>query len=205
MPMRDFHIKIIRVDSPISSLTGSTNCIVIWRKGVAVVVDPGGKGAKIASFLRRKNLTVGAYWLTHAHPDHVGGLSDLIGRFPAQIRYHKNDGAWLRACLPFLRIRKSSLFKPFGSIRRISCSGAVANVLISPGHSRGSVCYWFRDEGILLSGDTLMHGCVGATIWPGGNSRELEKSLRKVSVRVPAKTRVFPGHGRVTTIGAERD
>lgn len=64
-------IKKIPVKSFISGLTGETNCFVIWKKSLAVVVDPGGESEKISRFLRRNKLEVGAYWLTHAHPDHV--------------------------------------------------------------------------------------------------------------------------------------
>lgn len=60
----------------------TTNCIVVCRGGAAVVIDPGGEGKKIARFLERKKLTVGEYWLTHGHPDHVGGLSELPDVFP---------------------------------------------------------------------------------------------------------------------------
>ena len=185
-----------------SALTNVTNSIVIWKNGSVVVVDPGGEGTKISRFLKRNKLKVGEYWLTHAHPDHVGGLSKLLDEFPAPVRYHSADSRWIKFSFPNSRIRKE-WFRPFGAIRRIACGEIAAKVILTPGHSRGGVCYWFDELGILLSGDTLMRGYVGATCFPGGNSDELNASLRKICRRVPGSTKIFPGHGSTTTVDAE--
>lgn len=201
--VKRLHVKIISVNSAISTMTGPTNCVVVWRKGVAVVVDPGGEGAKIARFLRRMKLTVGAYWLTHGHPDHVGGLPQLLEEFPAPVKYHKADSGWIKVSLPLLSLRRSEWFDPYGAIRKIVCGDIVAKVIMTPGHSHGSVCYWLDEAGVLLSGDTLMQGCVGATIYPGGDSAELANSLRKIFNRIPVDVKVLPGHGVCTMIGAE--
>lgn len=196
--------KVIPVDSSISCFTGSTNCILLWRKGRVVVVDPGGDGGKIVRLLKRKKLTVESYWLTHAHPDHVDGLAELLDAYPAPIRYHHNDGSWMKLSCPLLYHRKRKLFQPFRRRSEIRSGDIVAKVIPTPGHTRGSVCYWLEKESVLITGDTVMNGCVGATIYAGGNTDELTTSIRRLFRCVPEDTVVLPGHGAFTTIGKER-
>lgn len=201
-------IKIIPVDfiSPDSFISrwvmefDSTNCIVIWRKDVAVVVDPGGEAAKIVRFLKLRKLTVGAYWLTHAHPDHTRALPELLKEFPAPVRYHCADSGCRKTSHPCLSIRKSKWFHPFGDIRKIACGDIVAKVILTPGHTKGGVCYLQEDLGVLLTGDT----CAESETCFGGNEKDLRNSLRRVSRRVADEIKVVPGHGEMTTIGRER-
>ena len=201
-------MKIIPVDfiSPDSFISRrvmgfeSTNCIVIWRKNVAVVVDPGGEAAKIVRFLKRRKLTVGAYWLTHAHPDHTGGLPALLKELPAPVRYHCADSGCSKIFHPCLSLHKSKWFRPFGAIRKVSCDDIVAKVILTPGHTKGGVCYLLEDLGVLLTGDT----CAESETCFGGNEKDLRNSLRRVSRRVADEIKVVPGHGEITTIGGER-
>ena len=202
MKQRGIEIESIPVKSSLSLFTGATNSIVVWKNGSAVVVDPGGEAEKISRFLKRNKLVVGEYWLTHAHPDHVGGLSKLLEEFPAPVRYHSADSLWMTVSFPSSLFRKEWL-RPFGAIRRIACGEIAAKVILTPGHSHGSVCYWFDELGVLLSGDTLMRGCEGATCFPGGDADELKASIRKVFRKVPNDTNIFPGHGRATVVADE--
>ena len=197
-------IKKIAVKSFISGFTGETNCFVIWKKGLAVVVDPGGEAEKILRFLKHNKLEVGAYWLTHGHPDHVGGLSKLLDDFSAPVRYNRADSLWVKSSLPLISITQKKWFRPFGAIRKIACVDIVAKVILTPGHSSGSVCYWFDELDVLLTGDTIVRGGEGVTCFPGGNPEELRASLRKVFRKVPPKTKILPGHGRATTVGREQ-
>ncbi len=202
--MNGLQFEVFSVDSAISSFTGPTNCILLWRKGKAVVVDPGGDGGRIVRFLKRKKLTVEAYWLTHAHPDHVDGLAELLDAYPAPIRYHHNDGNWMKLSCPLLYHRKRKLFQPFRRGAEIKSGEIVAKVIPAPGHTRGSVCYWLEKESVLITGDTIMNGCVGATIYPGGDTDALTTSIRRIFCCVPEDTVVLAGHGASTTLSKER-
>ena len=77
-------------------------------------------------------------------------------------------------------------------------------VLYTPGHSPGHVCYYCREEGVLLSGDLLFAGSVGRTDLPGGSATLLQRSLKEKLMILPDTTKVWPGHGPDTTIGVER-
>jgi glyoxylase-like metal-dependent hydrolase (beta-lactamase superfamily II) len=79
-----------------------------------------------------------------------------------------------------------------------------AKVLYTPGHSRGSVCLYFADQKLLLSGDTLFAGSVGRTDLPGGDSSQIIQSIHAKLLPLPDDTTVIPGHGPGTTIGEER-
>ena len=181
----------------------STNCIVIWQKDVAVVVDPGGGSEEIVRFLKRRKLTVGAYWLTHAHPDHIGGLPGLLKEFPAPVRYHRADSVWLKV----FKVRHPIMSKqlcPFVNVKKVECGGIVAKVILTPGHTKGGVCYLLENLGVLLSGDTLFgHGVLSETRW-GGNAKDLRTSLQRLFRSVADEVKVVPGHWETTTIGMER-
>ena len=74
----------------------------------------------------------------------------------------------------------------------------------TPGHTKGSCCYYLKEEGVLFSGDTLFCGSVGRTDFPGGSAHEIRESLHKLLNVLPDDTDVYPGHDTSTTIGYEK-
>ena len=74
----------------------------------------------------------------------------------------------------------------------------------TPGHTKGSCCYYIQEEGVLFSGDTLFCGSVGRTDFPGGSAREIRESLHRLLNALPDDTEVYPGHDMSTTIGYEK-
>ena len=82
--------------------------------------------------------------------------------------------------------------------------GTEMTALLTPGHTVGGGCYYFPEEGIVFSGDTLFAGSVGRTDFPGGNMRQLLASIQEKLMTLPDDTVVYPGHGPATTIGEER-
>ena len=83
-------------------------------------------------------------------------------------------------------------------------AGFSIQMLHTPGHTKGSCCYYIKEEGILFSGDTLFCGSVGRTDFPGGSTAEIVRSLHKLLEALPEETDVYPGHDAATTIGYEK-
>jgi len=186
------------------------NCYVVAGPGrEAVVIDPGADAAEIASFLRRGGLRVAAYALTHGHVDHISALADLHDAFPAPVALHEKDAAWAfleaNALPPFYAAprRPDAEWRAVADGQRWKDAGVECEVLATPGHSPGGVCYLFPEAGALFSGDTLFAGSIGRTDIPGADARALATSLARLC-RLPGRTRVYPGHGPSTTLASER-
>lgn len=186
------------------------NCYVVSTgTGQALVIDPGDDAGQVAATLRQNKLTVAAYLITHGHMDHVGGLAELNRLFPAPVVMHSDDAKWAfseaNQMLPYYETPEHP-----GKIDRHTRDdewhgdgGLRYQILSTPGHSPGCVCYYFAAEKTLFTGDTLFSGSVGRTDLQGSDERLMEKSLRRL-MQLPDDTIVYPGHGPQTTIGREK-
>ncbi|MFO7724276.1 MAG: MBL fold metallo-hydrolase [Oceanipulchritudo sp.] len=87
--------------------------------------------------------------------------------------------------------------------RGITIAGHRVEVRHVPGHSAGSILYWFVDDGFAISGDALFKGSIGRTDFPGCSFEQLAESIREQIYTLPDETRIHPGHGDETTVGVE--
>ena len=129
-------------------------------------------------------------------------IPGIKARFPdAPVYVHPSDEVMFGH--PFNRLPPEypSFPKPAGVVD--ARKFPLAEVIETPGHTHGGVCYYFKEDGILLSGDTLFAGSVGRTDFPGGSMTMLVESLKKLKA-LPDDTKVIPGHGPSTTIGEEK-
>jgi hydroxyacylglutathione hydrolase len=189
----------------------ASNCHIVVRAGSrrALVVDPGDDAPAIQAHLRARGLTVAAYLVTHGHMDHVAALAAMAHAFPAPIGMHPADARWAftpRNSMP--PYYDTPIAPP--SIERSWAEGAswcddelTYRILELPGHSPGSVGFWFEELGLIFPGDVLFAGAVGRTDLAGGHAPHLARSLQRLML-LPDATRVFPGHGDDTTIGQEK-
>lgn len=188
------------------------NCTILADETTrdCLVIDPGGNMDTILPFIREHDLKVRMAVHTHAHLDHIGGTRGLKEATAAQIWLHKGD-AWLYENLPM----QCMLFgwdptpplpvdEWYEHGQTLKAGGIALDVIHTPGHSPGSVCFHLKDAGLLFSGDTLFQRSIGRTDLWGGNHQEILDSIRGRLMNLDDRVKVVPGHGPATTIGLER-
>lgn len=185
-----------------------TNCYILVNAGNAAVIDPGGDAEVIMMTLAQENAQATLIVLTHGHADHVAGAMDLRRRTNAPILIHEYDLPYLRATddemAIYLGLQESII--PTGYLAEgqpVTLAGVEFAVIETPGHTPGSCCLYSAEQACLLSGDTLFASSIGRSDLTGGDRLALANSLNRLK-ELPIETKVYPGHGSATTIGAER-
>lgn len=169
-------------------------------KGIAPAVATGENRAPI------EGITLKYIFLTHGHFDHVAGIRpnpDL------KVYMHKNDLNWLNNVnlympmmgMPEITIPKIDVFVEDNDI--IKFGNTEIKVLHTPGHTQGGVCYYA--DGKLFSGDTIFRESVGRCDLEGGNFDQIVESIKTKIYTLPDDTVIYPGHGKPTTVGWEKE
>ena len=188
------------------------NCLILGCESTreAWVVDPGDEADRILQVLNKHGLRLKTILHTHAHLDHLGATHQLQSVTGASVALHSDD-LYLNNNLPMqaevLGLPVPATPQIDHSLKdeeRLKLGSLETQVIHTPGHTPGSVCFFLPGEDeILLTGDTLFSGGIGRTDLWGGSHRDILRSLdRLMSFR--DETEVFPGHGPPTTILKER-
>jgi hydroxyacylglutathione hydrolase len=192
----------------------SCNCMVVAcpATGDAAVVDPGGDAEDILAEVAAMGVSVKLLLHTHAHWDHILATEEVAAATGAEILLHRDDRE-LYENLPaqgrmfgFRAARPPAVSRWLVDGEKLAIGTLSAEVIATPGHTPGSVGFYFATPApLLLAGDTLFADGVGRTDFPGGSFEALELSVRDRLYVLPGDTRVIPGHGPETTIGHERE
>jgi glyoxylase-like metal-dependent hydrolase (beta-lactamase superfamily II) len=202
---------MIRETFPVGML--GCNCSILGDEASreAIVIDPGYDIPLILELLTKHKLTVKKILVTHAHIDHIASAQRLKEITGAPILYNQADlplVAMMEVQAGWLGVPVPTVLPPDHSPadgEAIDVGGLSGDILYTPGHSEGSLCLYLPEEHLLLAGDTLFAGGVGRTDLPGGNTKKLLASIHDRLLTLADDTVVVPGHGAMTTIGAERD
>lgn len=197
---------------PLGSI--QTNCYIVENPDRSCLVfDPGGDAKKLINLLNTRGLKPAAILLTHAHFDHIGAVDVVRETYKIPVYVHKQEEKWLGDPAlngsQFFPIIEPIKVNPADHIINDEGTLKIADFIMSvyhtPGHSPGSVSYYFEKEGVVISGDALFQGSIGRTDLAGGNHSQLLKSIHDKLLTLPEDTYVLSGHGPVTTITNEMD
>jgi glyoxylase-like metal-dependent hydrolase (beta-lactamase superfamily II) len=189
------------------------NCSVFGDEGSgeALVIDPGDEIEQILAIVARHGLRVTGIVVTHAHIDHIGGAQKLKAATGAPLYLNPDDlglyehldmqALWLGIQTP----QRGEIDVPVEEGDRLRVGVTNFEILHTPGHTPGSISLWIPAENKLVSGDTLFSDSIGRTDLPGGDPRQILRSIRDKYFPLPDETLVIPGHGPITTLGREKE
>ncbi len=188
-----------------------TNCYLVGCEETqeGVIIDPGGHPQRILAEVERHGLSIKYVLNTHGHFDHTDANRAIVEATGACLALHPLDLPLLQASggaalfglqadpspAPDLELHDGDELE-VGKLR--------FQVLHTPGHTPGHVCFYEATEGVLFDGDVLFYRGVGRTDLPGGSWQQLMDSIQRVLFGLPHETVVYSGHGPATTLGDEK-
>lgn len=195
---------------PVGPLKANCYLIGCEKTGDAAVIDAGGDADLILDRAKVLGLKIRYLLNTHGHFDHVGANRAVRDATGAELRIHERE--------VFFSSSAASAGREFGvetedspapdcflvDGMQIRIGHYLLAVIHTPGHSLGGCCFWCEGEKVVFTGDTLFNGAIGRVDLPGGSLLTLHCSIRARLFVLDDHTRVYPGHGAISTIGRER-
>ncbi len=191
------------------------NTYILWDDTLqCVIVDAGCACVKeesaIVDFIAQHNLTPTMLLNTHGHFDHTMGVEHMRNRFSIPFAMHSADEYLLQVGVKSgamfgiaVEAMPESIDCDLKELPQVKFGNTVLQVLHTPGHTPGGVCFFNAEDKILLTGDTLFRESIGRTDLPGGDYSALMQSLLTKIVVLGDEVKVYPGHEQSTDIGHE--
>jgi hydroxyacylglutathione hydrolase len=180
----------------------------------AIIIDPGcyfsAEQETLKNFIKDKGLVPVQLLNTHCHLDHVFGNKWVHDTYGLELYLHEGEQNMLQLAplsgekwgLPFENYTGPLHFLTEGG--KIKLGDDILSIILAPGHSPASLCFYCEKQQFLIGGDVLFRKSIGRTDLPAGNHAQLLKSIRENLFMLPDDVVVYPGHGISTTIGHEK-
>ncbi len=195
------------ISLPIGLVNSNIYLVYDEEQRAGIIVDTGGDHQLVTQEIEQRQLNIHYILNTHGHFDHIIANAPLKATYAVPLGIHPADrkllliggGATLLG-LAYIPSPPPELELTDGLTLQVG--GWELQVIHTPGHTPGSVCFYLPEERALLTGDTLFAGSVGLTDLPGGSARQLTSSLRRL-LELPPETVIYPGHGPCSTLARE--
>ncbi len=200
----------VKVDYRVLGMV-STNVYFVCNEETkeTVIVDPADNTSAIVAQIEAKGYVPKAVFLTHGHFDHIMATKEICEKYGIKCYSYVEEAdlaadANLNLSTSFMGPFTLKVDEVLSDGQEFRVGGMDFKVIHTPGHTKGSCCYYLAAERILISGDTLFNESVGRTDFPTGSAGTLLASIRDRLFVLPDDTQVYPGHGEATTIGYEK-
>lgn len=199
------------VIAPVTPL--QQNCTIVWctKTNKAAIIDPGGEVPRLLKAIADQGLTLEKIWITHGHLDHAGGAAALQEATGVPIEGpHPDDKFWIdeiatsgaRWGMPDARVFTPDRWLGDGDV--VTVGETEFEVIHCPGHTPGHVIFFHRQANFAQVGDVLFKGSIGRTDFPKGNFEDLIAAITQKLWPLGDAVQFVPGHGPMSTFGAER-
>lgn len=195
----------------LSSGVYGANCYIVASENTkdGIVIDPADNTEGLLELIKNKDLNIKYIILTHGHGDHIGGIKELKESTNSEILIHKEDKEMLEnkelnlsSQMPMVTVEiKPDKVLEDGEI--IDFGSLKAEIIHTPGHTKGCIC--IKIDNNIFTGDTLFKGSIGRTDLYGGSYESIISSIKDKLMAYDDETKVYPGHGPMSTIGYERN
>lgn len=179
-----------------------------------IIIDPGcyteNERKQLKTFIKNNDLKPVALLNTHCHLDHICGNAFVANEYKLKLEAHKGEKVVLEASVAHGQMY-GFVFEPSPAISKyidegdtIKFGNSELEILLTPGHSPASICFYSKKDGFVIGGDVLFFMSIGRTDLPGGNHQQLLNSIKEKLFVLPNEIKVYNGHGQPTQIGFEK-